>query len=415
MAQTYKPLAIGSAPTLGTSGDAVKSFQTQLNTQNAGQPGYTPLKVDGLYGPLTQAASTYKPAPTISQIYNIPGNNDGGVNSASANVDSYYQTLSRGGSPVDEASIRNNILSQFQGEIDATNAIFTDRLNRAKATGEGRLGSDRAIQARRGLLGSDFGGAQTEDILSGNEADLQEVENQRVIAISNIMAGARKAADEAISGKAKAIEGGLTSHLAYLKDAASRKEANATKAAQVIYDQNFSPDKLTKTQLADTAKAFGVSPEDITIAYTNVKKTSEENKAKKEAELLKTTLAGQKVIPRGSVLVDSTGKRVASGLPPAGGTGTSTGSYRSGKAVFSSNQISSFGNALEASKGTDGYVDPQAYLDAYEAWTDPEVGGLAKDFLSKYPPKKYVNPANDSLPSYLRSSTTKPKASSREL
>lgn len=54
---TYTPLQQNATPTLGTSGDAVKALQTHLNQMNAGQPGYTTLKVDGLYGPLTQAAA----------------------------------------------------------------------------------------------------------------------------------------------------------------------------------------------------------------------------------------------------------------------------------------------------------------------------------------------------------------------
>lgn len=63
----YTPLAPGATPTLGTSGDAVKALQTQLNNQNMGLPGYTPLKVDGLYGAQTQAAANYK-APTSNNI-----------------------------------------------------------------------------------------------------------------------------------------------------------------------------------------------------------------------------------------------------------------------------------------------------------------------------------------------------------
>jgi hypothetical protein len=61
--QSYTPLSQGQAPAMGTSGDAVKTLQTSLNTQNAGKAGYTPLVVDGKYGALTQAAVNYK-APT---------------------------------------------------------------------------------------------------------------------------------------------------------------------------------------------------------------------------------------------------------------------------------------------------------------------------------------------------------------
>lgn len=64
--QTYTPLATGATPALGTSGSAVAALQTQLNTTNAGKAGYVPLVVDGKYGALTQAASTFTPAGTTT-------------------------------------------------------------------------------------------------------------------------------------------------------------------------------------------------------------------------------------------------------------------------------------------------------------------------------------------------------------
>ena len=62
----YTPLQPGQTPTLNTSGDAVKALQAQLNTQNAGVAGYTPLKVDGLYGPVTAAAAAFNTFQDVS-------------------------------------------------------------------------------------------------------------------------------------------------------------------------------------------------------------------------------------------------------------------------------------------------------------------------------------------------------------
>lgn len=57
----YTPLAPGQAPTYGTSGAGVAAYQQQLNQQNAGQAGWTPLTVDGFYGNLTQQAANFQP------------------------------------------------------------------------------------------------------------------------------------------------------------------------------------------------------------------------------------------------------------------------------------------------------------------------------------------------------------------
>lgn len=59
-------------------------------------------------------------------------------------------------------------LKQYQAEIDATNNIYAQILADTKQQGMGRLGSSRAIQARGGLLGSDFGAAQTDTIGKSN-------------------------------------------------------------------------------------------------------------------------------------------------------------------------------------------------------------------------------------------------------
>lgn len=55
---------------------------------------------------------------------------------------------------------------------------------------------------------------------------------------------------------------------------------------------------------------------------------------------------------------------------------------------------------LDATKGEDGYVDPNVYQQAYTDWVNNKVG-TAKEFLAQFPPATYVNPANTFLPTYL--------------
>lgn len=74
---TYTPLSEGQQPAFGTSGPAVSALQAQLNAQYANTPGYTPLKVDGLYGPLTQAATNFKPGVANPGIFSTTNYRDG--------------------------------------------------------------------------------------------------------------------------------------------------------------------------------------------------------------------------------------------------------------------------------------------------------------------------------------------------
>ncbi len=59
--------------------------------------------------------------------------------------------------------------------------------------------------------------------------------------------------------------------------------------------------------------------------------------------------------------------------------------------------------ALEQSRGQDGYVDPTIYQNLYKEWI--ANGGLLKDFLTRYPPKSYVNPKNTWLQPFLMPTT----------
>lgn len=106
------------------------------------------------------------------------------------------------------------------------------------------------------------------------------------------------------------------------------------------------------------------------------------------------------------------------GLSTKAPTASSTGGakpYTSGSYTYTSGDLGKISGWLTATKGSDGYVDPNAYQQAFDTWTalPPEgAGGLAKDFLKNFPAKTLINPANDWLPQYLKSKTTTSSSSS---
>lgn len=67
-------------------------------------------------------------------------------------------------------------------------------------------------------------------------------------------------------------------------------------------------------------------------------------------------------------------------------------SYKSGTLNYTSDDLAQGNQLLQQSKGTDGYVDPNVYLNLANAWTSQ--GGSIKDFLTNYPISSWVNPAN---------------------
>lgn len=100
-------------------------------------------------------------------------------------------------------------------------------------------------------------------------------------------------------------------------------------------------------------------------------------------------------------------QKKAAGKGSTGGSGGGK-TYTSGKLKYTAADIAEDEAFLKKSSGADNYVDAGVYLQAYNAWTSK--GGLEKDFLTRYPPKRWVNPANKELPAFLRSGTSTSKS-----
>lgn len=61
---------------------------------------------------------------------------------------------------------------------------------------------------------------------------------------------------------------------------------------------------------------------------------------------------------------------------------------------------------LNDARGADGWTDPYLYKEAYDGWVNGKMGTAAQ-FLTKFPPKNYVNPKATFLPTYLQNKPAK--------
>lgn len=123
--------------------------------------------------------------------------------------------------PVDEDAIRENVRKQQQARIDAINATYNTMIGEEKVRGEDRLGQTRAISARSGLVGSDFGEANRQKTVDLNRQAENAINEERQLRLSEVFsriddltAGEVKARKEAALGKADAyvkyLEGAQT-------------------------------------------------------------------------------------------------------------------------------------------------------------------------------------------------------------
>lgn len=146
--------------------------------------------------------------------------------------------------------------------------------------------------------------------------------------------------------------------------------------------------------------AIDVSKFALDRVDSEAKTASERAYDTEKAKLAAETKASEPyTLNQGQQRFDSKGQVIASVAPKP--TATKAPSTKSSVTP----QVLAGGEAkLNTSRGSDGYADPTVYQQAYTDWVNNGLGTSAQ-FLTKFPPKNYVNPENTWLPSYLRPTT----------
>ena len=158
---------------------------------------------------------------------------------------------------------------------------------------------------------------------------------------------------------------------------------NLNEAQKARYD--FEQGKVDATSKANPT--FELSPGQE--RYTFDKATG------KYAKTASTSPALKEISGGGTLYDPSTGKAVYTApkiANPGSGGGTPT---QQRNAIISSGE-----QKLNEARGDNGYTDPYLYKDAYESWVDDKMGTAAQ-FLTKFPPKNYVDPKASGIPNLL--------------
>lgn len=271
----------------------------------------------------SQVSAAFGNEPKVSDVYKefkAPAVDPEAGRAIDTGISTYKDVAT---APINEDAIRAKTLETFQKEIDATNAVYADKVREAKVSGMGRIGSGRAIQARSGLLGSDFGAAQTDKIVADNAAIENSIYNEKQAKIAEILGKGSAAATAEIAAKRKAQQEGLDSYLKFLSAKTERKTANLKAVTSSLITQGLKPDELDPKKLKELADSYGVTTDELVNSYLNDKKAYDEAKTKEAAAAAKDARvelsAGQKLF----TLDPKTGKYVEMASAPAAvSTGT---------------------------------------------------------------------------------------------
>lgn len=278
---TYKK-STNTDPTKATYGEfssGVSALQRQLNQKYTGTQGYTPLKEDGKYGPLTQAASKFQaptatttPAPdpvTEGKRRDISGLLAGTKNQYET-ADDYYNSV-YGKQPKFEDVLRQE-LGNVQGIIDAVNQQYAGTVARAKESGIGRMGQTRSIQARSGNLGSSFGAGALNQTQDYNDEVIQQIEAEKAAKVQAILYDARMFAQKSFEDQRAQIEKKGDAFLEYQKEQVTKMRENVKTLASTGVALEDIPDEDYKNLF----QAAGFDNQLLFEGYYNANKPKEE-------------------------------------------------------------------------------------------------------------------------------------------
>jgi len=164
---------------------------------------------------------------------------------------------------VDENAIKEQARKDAQARIDAVNAIYDDMVRKQTVTNTANEGSTRAINARSGLIGSDFGAANDANQRAAGDAAIKGVNLERDAKITGILAEMNKDVEAKIQSERERKKMDADSYNAYLEKQQSKAKDYVTQLGQngMSFDQLKEKDPnaiahllentgLTETELA---------------------------------------------------------------------------------------------------------------------------------------------------------------------
>lgn len=328
--------------------------------------------------------------PTVGQTFNNAGIDY-------SNIPTYDELY---GGKIDENKVRRQQAKLFQREIDATNQVYDQLLRDARQQNLGSLGSQRAMAARGGLLGSDFGAAQEQKVQQQGNEIIGALQAERTAKIGAIQGNVRTAVADELTRMRTELQTGAKNKLDYMALETEMKTKNARRAAGAFLTQGIDPSTLTPEELATIGAEAGLSPTDIISEYNSAVSEQQEGalktrKTEAEIKKIEADIASGKIIKigEGDMLYNTeTGETFKNPKTSAAGTGSSVSS------LIGTDNVTQIHQFLQSNRGADGYTATNKYLDELGKYVS--LGGDPKDFIKEYDPNVYINP-NDETRSFL--------------
>lgn len=236
--------------------------QDAAKAANQGKPGY-----DTLGNPLASPAID----PTIAGS-GVRRYADTGLPYAAPTSGTYASEgaslAAAANAPVkDEATIRAEMRANVQDQIDAIKNSYAGLISSENIAGAGRLGATRAVGARSGVLGQDFGNAQMDQTTQLNEQQVKALQNERDVTINGILGKIDSEAYTRAQNEVTTANANSEKYMAYLKDSRDQARTDALTLAKSGADLSTLSDEQYKKLLDATE----YSPQQMQALFTTNK------------------------------------------------------------------------------------------------------------------------------------------------
>ncbi len=240
-----------------------------------------------------------------------------------ADIGNYYKDqMSQEVNPQD---IYNQKLNQWQGYMDSLKSVYANKALEVDKQITGQLGTNRATQARSGLIGSTFGGAQNTKVENAGLEQKRILADEMDAKVRYLMGEINRDVSSEIAAKRQAIAQGTESYTKFLAEGQQRKLDQVNRISMSAMQQGIkSIDELGADTLKEMSQKLGMTTSDIKYYFNTLKKQQEVEAAKTEREGQFNLSEGQARYNSDGSLIASKGKTYAPSSGSSGSSGTSS-------------------------------------------------------------------------------------------
>lgn len=204
---------------------------------------------------------------TLAEILkNMINPNQSEIDSAISNRIAKYKAESD--KTIDEDAIRKSFKDRIQGSIDAINQTYASMLGNAKIRGQNNAGMVRSINARSGLLGSDFAFADEANINRANQDNENAIEAERLGLVQKLLMDAEGKADTSIKEARLQKQDAYDKLMETLTTRETRSAGQASKVAQYLVASGVKDAKeITSADLKTIRDTYGIDPTEFMTQF----------------------------------------------------------------------------------------------------------------------------------------------------